>query len=636
MTIQRSNSLSHLFSPALVTLLVLVLIVPALLSQNVAAEYYRSKLYLDPNKKLNESASLSLQELEQQINNMTDAYGKSSTGRHLAHHYVKEKNYSKAIEYYNTALNAEGLSDIANQQLLQELAGVYLLEKQYDQAIITIKRLERLLQQISASRSVDDQSSPLTLDNSALILLAQSYFGMQDYLLTVETLDKITLEPSVAPSSTESELTENQLNQMLALYYKAGSYPQTEKILQRLIHRYPQTFTYWRQLTSIFLAQNKRKRALDQLALARSKKLQFGSNDILLLADLYVANQAAEKGARTLEQAVVLGEIENSEQTNKRIFEYWLQAREKEKAANTLKRSINQIQDFDLFIRLAQLQMEQSDWQDMNSTMLTACRNVLEDKYVSQANLLLGVSQLKLGDKASARRSFINATLLGGKGEKAQQWLDFIDAEPSSADELSEIAGPCHPIDRKVRYAKASPQFKAEIVAATNNQNTQLTESLTSETVETKTIESQSLYGLNLSVKAEEIADSIKKNAFRAGVALVKSGGTIDGPLHILFEGGASEDSLAEGEPLKFRLAFPYKGKPRNKGPYRAKKAQAFKCAYLTFNGPGEETPAAWGSLIKQAIAAGHKPTGESRMILTMDASDPTAEPAYELQLGIQ
>lgn len=619
MSMQRSNSVSRLFSPLPLGLLVLVLLVPTLLSQNAAAEYYRSKLYLDPNKKLNESASLSLQELEQQINSMTDAYGKSSTGRYLAHQYVKQKDYVKAIEFYNTALDAEGLSQVANQELLTELASVYVLEEQYEQAITTLKRLQ-------------------VLDSSAQILLAQSYFGVQDYLLTVETLDKIPLNPSVESPSTQRELTEHQLNQMLALYYKAGSYPQSEKVLQRLIQRYPQTFKYWRQLTSIYLAQNKHKRALDQLTLARDKKLQFDSNDILLLADLYVANQAAEKGARTLEQAITVGEIENSEQTNKRIFEYWLQAREKEKAANTLKRSINQIQDFDLFIRLAQLQMEQSDWQDMNSTMLTACRNVLDDKYVSQANLLLGVSQLKLGDKASARRSFINATLLGGKGEKAQQWLDFIEAVPSTDDELSEITSPCHPRDRKVRYAKVSRQPKADVAvaAATNNGQTQTTEERATGTVETKTIEAQSLYGLNLSVKAEEIAASIKKNAFRTGVALVKSGGTIDGPLHILFEGGASEESLAEGEPLKFRLGFPYKGKPRNKGPYRAKKAQAFKCAYLTFNGPGEETPAAWGSLIKQAIAAGYTPTGESRMILTMDASDPTAEPAYELQLGIQ
>ncbi len=606
---------SKLIMPlSLMALLVLML----LLTQRVSAEYYRSKLYLDPNKKLNESASLSLQELEQQINSMTDAYGKSSAGRYLAHQYINQKDYAKAIEFYNTALDAEGLSSVANQELLKELASVYVLEEQYAQAITTLKRLT-------------------VLDIEAQILLAQSYFGVQDYLSTVETLDKIT-PSSTASSATEGGLTENQLNQMLALYYKAGAYPQSETVLQQLIHRHPQTFKYWRQLTSILLAQNKRKQALDRLALARQKKLPFESKDVLLLADLYVANHVAEKGARTLEQAIDQGEIKDTEEYRKRIFEYWLQAREKEKAADTLKQSLDVIQDMDLFIRLAQLQMEQSHWKDMNLTLLTACGNVLQDKYVSQANLLLGVSQLKMGHKLDARRSFINATLIGGQSEKAQQWLDFIEAKPSSDDELSEISGPCHPRDRKVRYAsiRRKPSAQVAIVANENSAQIALTSDALTDTVETKTIEKQSLYGLNLTAKAEDIATSIKKNAIRAGIALVKSGGTIDGPLHILIEGNSAAGEIKEGQPLKFRLAFPYKGKPRNKGPYRAKKAKEFKCAFVIFNGPGQEIPAAWGLLIKQSIAAGHTPTGESRMILTMDASNPTAEPAYELQLGIQ
>lgn len=582
-----------------------------LFSHGVAAEAYRSKLYLDPNKQLSETADLSLQALEKQINSITDAYTKSTTGRYLAHHYVKQKEYGKAIEFYNLALEAEGLSAVVNQELLKELASVYVLQQQYEHAVTTLNRLQML-------------------DLGSQLLLAQSYFGVQDYLATVETLDKIPL--------TDAELTEQQLNQMLALYYKAGSYPQSQRVLQRLIDLYPQTFKYWRQLTSILLAQNKQRPALDQLALARHKKLPFELEDILLLADLYVANQAAAKGARVLEQAVLAGEIKRDESVIKRTFEYWLQAREKEKAVNTLEQSIDQIEDFDLFIRLAQLQMEQSDWKPMNTTMLTACKNVLEDRYVSQANLLLGISELKLGNKVSARRSFINATLLGGRGEKAKQWLDFMDAEPATDDERSEITGPCQPRDSKVRYAKTSrsPKVDIEMVAVANNDPTVANDEHVIGSVNTKTVEAQSLYGLNLTVKAEEIAASIKKNAFRAGVALVKSGGTINGPLHILFEGGASGEALTEGEPLNFRLAFPYKGKPRNKGSYRAKKAPAFKCAYLTFNGTAEETPAAWGSLIKRAIAAGYTPTGESRMILTMNASDPTAEPAYELQLGIQ
>lgn len=622
-----------------------IVLLSVLLSHAVSADYYRSKVYLDPNIKLDESTVLSLQELEQQINGMTDAYSKSTTGRYLAHQYVEQKNYAKAIEYYNAALEAGGLSEVVNSQLLKELASIYVIEEQYHQAIATFNRLQENLRVLSASQQLDQQSTPGGMDVDSKILLAQSYFGTQDYLSAVETLDSIPLgSPSTSASQSsrqlepnansgkQTPLTEAQLNQMLALYYNAGSYLQSERVLQRLIQLSPKTFNYWRQLTSVFLRQGKRKQALDQLALANQKKLPFGSQDIILLADLYVANQAAAKGARVLEQAMAQGEVEKNEANLQRTFEYWLQARDKEKAANTLKQSISRITDMDLFIRLAQLQMEQSQWKGMNNTMLSACRNVLDDRYVSHANLLLGVSQLKLDDKAAARRSFINATLLGGKGEKARQWLEFMGADAATGDELSEITGPCHPQNRTVRYANITKQPAANPTPdKVKDADSAKPEVASTVTVKTKSIAAQSLYGLKLSVKAEDIAASIKKNAFRAGAALVKSGGSIDGPLHILFD-----EKLAEGEPLKFRLAFPYKGKPRNKGPYRAKKAAAFKCTYLVYNGPGAGIPDAWGRLIEQTIAAGYTPTGKSRMILMMNTNDPTAEPAYELQLGIE
>jgi len=571
--------------------------------QGAVAERYRSKLILDPSKQLNESSRLSLKDLEQQISSMTDAYGKSSAGRYLARHYVNEKNYAKAIEYYRTALKAEGLSDIANRVLLKELAGIYVLDKQFKEAITSLNQLQR--------SKLEKQ------DISTTILLAQAYYGLSDYLSVVEILDEIMPQRNI--------LSDSQLKQMLGLYYNAGSYGQSEKILQELIHRYPQVFSYWQQLTSIFLMQNKQKLALDQLSLARQKSFQFSSKDILLLTDLYVANHAPEKGARLFEQAIAEGEIENNEKYNKRLFEYWLQAREKKKAADTLKRSIKLIQDFELFIRLAQLQMEQEDWQGMQNTMLVACRKTLDDKYVSRANLLLGVSQLKRGDEVNARRSFINATLISGAGDKAREWLDYINADKPDSDELRAISGPCHPQDRKVRYVKYSTPQSIESIEKTP---ADLISAVTE--VNTKTIASQSLYGIKLSVEPEDIASSIKNQAFRTGVSLVKTGGAINGPLHILFDG-----EVVEGEPVKFRLAFPYKGKPKNKGPYRAKKAAEFKCAYFNYTGPASDILSAWAALYKQTHAAGLTPTGENRMVLTIEESGDTPEMLFELQLGV-
>ena len=81
---------------------------------------------------------------------------------------------------------------------------------------------------------------------------------------------------------------------------------------------------------------------------------------------------------------------------------------------------------------LAQLQMEQESWRPMYDTMVRACGDPLQDRFVGRANLLLGVSQLKLGDNVAARRSFINATLIGGVNAQAGQWLQFMNAAPAT------------------------------------------------------------------------------------------------------------------------------------------------------------------------------------------------------------
>ncbi|MEE4143925.1 MAG: hypothetical protein V2I26_03925, partial [Halieaceae bacterium] len=95
---------------------------------------YRSKIRIDPNADVSGDAGLSIEELEKQINSITGSYARSSAGRHLARHFVEQGEYDKAIDYYRTALAAGGLSDVANREMLREMAQVYLLDENYVEA----------------------------------------------------------------------------------------------------------------------------------------------------------------------------------------------------------------------------------------------------------------------------------------------------------------------------------------------------------------------------------------------------------------------------------------------------------------------------------------------------------------------
>ncbi len=113
---------------------------------------YRSKIRIDSGNELARGAGISIEELEQQIGSIADPYAKSSAGRHLARHYVEQEQFDKAIEYYQTALRSKGLDDIANREMLRELAQVYLLSKDYDAAASTLERAQSFAARLVENR----------------------------------------------------------------------------------------------------------------------------------------------------------------------------------------------------------------------------------------------------------------------------------------------------------------------------------------------------------------------------------------------------------------------------------------------------------------------------------------------------
>jgi len=155
---------------------------------------------LDPLGEMGRGSEMSVAELEKQISSIEDPYAKSSAGRFLARHYVQQKDYASAIAYYEEALDAAGLSDVANREMLRELAQVYLLDSNHSLAAVVLQR----------ALNID-----LVPDARDFLLLAQAHYRMVDYVAVVVALDGI--------QANGLKLEVQQLHQALALYYRAGA-----------------------------------------------------------------------------------------------------------------------------------------------------------------------------------------------------------------------------------------------------------------------------------------------------------------------------------------------------------------------------------------------------------------------------
>ena len=570
---------------------------------SVAAEgQYRSKVLLTPNDgDWAKGADLSIEELEQQLGSIEEAYAKSSAGRHLARHYVERKEYGKAIEFYQQALQAEGLSDVANREMLRELAQVYLLNKDYTAAA-------RTLQQVLAIDLVPDIAD--------FLLLARAQHHLGKYVDVVTTLDGI--------QKAGLTMDTPQMQQALALYYHAGAFAQCEVLLRRLLEVEPDEPQNWHLLASVYLQQNKKKQALDQLTLARDKLVPFAERDILLLASLQSANNNPYGAAEVLEEALSSQQVSPSAATYRRLFEFWLQAREQEKARKALQQAAKLSGDIELYLYLAQLQMEEQDFDNMHQTMLAACAKQLPDKYVGRANLLLGVSQLKRGDESGARRSFINATLIGGVNAQAGQWLRFMNGAPPTDDEIRRIVGICYGandkrLDASTRLTQTAVETSADATAA----------EVVSSAFEIKTIAPMSLYYMQSSKPVAELLGSLRGTAISLYVSLAKSGGNADGPLQVILSG----DSQALEGDVTTQIGAPFAGAASGSGKFSVRTTEPFKCASQMFEGEGDGLGKALAQLAESVQGAQHEFTGEMRIVIPLGDSGDALK--LELQLGI-
>ena len=401
------------------------------------AEQYRSRVYIDLEQDVTENVSLSVSELEQKLTTFQDDYTRSSAEQFLAKHYSQQKDYPKAIEHLESALARPGSADDTRRSLLLQLGRLYLLQKDYAKATSALQKAVDL---------------PGINTAETYVLLAQLRFKNKQYTESAAALDKALLLEKDPPTDL--------LQSALGLYYSIGNYDKAARCMQQLVERDLNNAALWQQWISIYLKAGKHRDALNVMALAWEKGLAFREQDVLLMMDLYAINRIAGRGARVLEEAMQHGRVESNRNLNERLFKLWLQAGERDKAEQALEKAAQLGNDRELQLHLAQLYSEKEDWKKMQAMVMKACTTQLPDNLVSRANLLLGISQLKQGDAENARRSFINATFFGGELERANQWLNYMQAAPATEREKIGIAGPCYSANSRSIFTESLPGTK--------------------------------------------------------------------------------------------------------------------------------------------------------------------------------
>ncbi|MDO7667434.1 MAG: tetratricopeptide repeat protein, partial [Pseudomonadota bacterium] len=176
----------------------------------------------------------------------SSSYERAVVQQTLGYLYSSLEDYTKASSLFQQALDSNALPEKVSNDLLYNLAQLYLADQQYNKGIVMLEKWLKA------------EASP---PNSAHVLLASAYYRVKNYKKTVEHIN-------VAIKNDKS-VKETWYQVLLAAHLELKQYKSAISVLETLITLYPYQTSYWSQLSALYLQQNKEFTAMAVKMLAQ-------------------------------------------------------------------------------------------------------------------------------------------------------------------------------------------------------------------------------------------------------------------------------------------------------------------------------------------------------------------------------
>src|SRR5262249_3902539 len=224
-----------------------------------------------------------------------------------------------------------------------QIAQLYMNEQKWKEAIAQLKQWFE----------VSPEPTP-----AAYYLMALAYYQLEDLASAVEPAEK-------AVSITESP-PEPALQLLLAIHLTNHAYEKAEPVLLQLVQRYPKKI-YWVQLSTLYGAQGDYDKALVFLELANTQGFLTDDADLRRIAQLMLAADLPYTAAEILEQGFAEKKLAEDANSFELLSTAWIQARSFDRALPPLKKAADLSKDGELYLRLAQVQLQREEFADAES-----------------------------------------------------------------------------------------------------------------------------------------------------------------------------------------------------------------------------------------------------------------------------
>jgi len=216
----------------------------------------------------------------------------------------------------------------------------------------------------------------------------------------------------------------------LQVYYRilfdSRKYAEAETLLYELLQRNPQSQQHWRLLASHFLQLEQSNDALAAIMVSYWGGLVRDVEDLRRILSLYGFVDVPEKAAQLLEQWLAENKIPANAEALKQLGNFWLLARERDKAKSALQQAASTSPDGRTYQMLAGIYFEDEDWVAAHTAYQRALRaGGLEEPL--RVSLLAGIAAYRAGLKDEARAALRNAATSSRFKSQAESLLKRLD-----------------------------------------------------------------------------------------------------------------------------------------------------------------------------------------------------------------
>ena len=238
-----------------------------------------------------------------------------------------------------------------------------LLEKavasgKLDEALLPEERLNLAklnLAQGRYAKVVELLGAPAQASEEVLQMLVQAYQGLGQHAKALPLAERYV--------QANPQAGDTWLQFLVGANAELKRYEAAERWQRRLLLRHPDQAKSWRQLAGLQQLAGDEDKALATLRAAHAKGLAFSEAELDNLVLLASAAGQPWQGAKLLEGMLGSRLLVANADRRERLAMLWWQARERQSAAKLYRELATQSGDADLWLNVAQLELEQAHWQ---------------------------------------------------------------------------------------------------------------------------------------------------------------------------------------------------------------------------------------------------------------------------------